>query len=100
MKNQYILALCVAPLLATSVLAQDADQIAARREARLKQQTAVRFDKNGDGITGKKESVAAKTHHGKVVTNFDKNNDGALGKKERGAAVSSQGKGRSAVRSK
>lgn len=94
MKKIFIIALGLAPLLATGSMAEDTN-IAALREARLKQQTVQRFDKNGDGQTGKKEAAAAKTHHGKVVTNFDKNKDGALGKKERGAATASQGKGKS-----
>ncbi len=96
MKTQLLLlSLCFAPLLVTSSMAQDGSKIAELREARMKQQTAQRFDKNGDGQTGKKEAAAAKTHHGKVTTSFDKNSDGTLGKKERGAAASSQGKGKS-----
>ncbi len=92
MKNQLILVLCVAPLLATAALAHEAGPIGERREAYLKKQTAQRFDKNGDGSLGKRESAAAKTHHTKVTQQFDKNGNGSLGRRERGAAASNRGK--------
>lgn len=91
MKTQMtLLVLCLAPLFASHALAHDAGRIGERREAYLKHLAAQRFDKNGDGDLGKRESKAAITHHDKVETKFDRNGNGSLGRRERGAAASSR----------